>query len=85
MNVVGMFGWSGKPLLSFGLLPRWAASGTGTGLSVEVAFCSQIFTFKSMGIGLLPKLQKYLENKKKTEDLNCRFSLAKIKSYFKFV
>ena len=65
-STVGALGWSGKPLLSFGLLPCWAASETGTGLSAEVAFSRHIFAFKSMGIGLHPKLQKYLGNRKKT-------------------
>lgn len=39
--------------------------GLVTGPSAEVAFSSQIFAFKSMGIGLLPKLPKYLESGKK--------------------
>lgn len=58
----GAVGWSGEPLLNFGLFPCWAASAAGTGLSAELAFYSQIFfSFKPVGVGLHPKLQKNLE------------------------
>lgn len=60
----GALGRAGKPLLGFSLLQCWAVSGTGTQQPAEV-FSSQDFAFKPLGIGLEPKLQKYLENKVK--------------------
>lgn len=56
-STVGALGW----LLTFGVFPCWTASAAGKGLSADVAFYSHIFSFKSVGIGLHPKLQKYLE------------------------
>lgn len=54
-STVGAVGWSGEPLLDFGLFLCWAASAAGTGLLAEVAFYSRIFFFQVSECWIAPK------------------------------